>query len=91
MHDPLNVKKKDSNYVFLKVSNPEELKNENATKILNFVQYEFSRRELNFTAYKYYRRGGGIQAAALTLKHRKDVPLLAMEVYGGDGVHSSQP
>lgn len=33
-----------------------ELNNENAIEILNFVQYEFSRRELNFAAYKYYKR-----------------------------------
>ena len=32
----------------------------------------------------------GIQAAP-TLMQRKDVPALAMEVYGGSGVYSSQP
>jgi hypothetical protein len=33
---------------------------------------------------------GGIQVA-LTLMQRKEVPVLAMEVYGGIGVNSSQP
>ena len=33
---------------------------------------------------------GGIQAA-LTPMQMKDVPALAIEVYGGDGVYSSQP
>jgi len=78
MHGPLNVKKRTVITFFFKVTHPEELNNENAIEILNFVHYEFSRRELNFSACKYYRRGRGIQAAALTLKHRKDVPLHAM-------------